>query len=135
MRWFGRIALLLLLSFSSGCAPSEGAPSREYVYTPPVASIVVEDPCRYVGSLHRESRHQLERLTASKRISVDEWSCMARTLAELDSELTEACRHQAIAYSNFQERLRGLYGDCVPAERSEVLDQAVSLDPHFVLEE
>ncbi|MEE3328124.1 MAG: hypothetical protein VX252_12380 [Myxococcota bacterium] len=99
--FFVRGGLIVLFISLMACssppeAPSDAAKqerSRSPFTTSP-AQIALEEPCRYIGTFHKESRQRLEELRAQKFISLDEWKCMARALQALDKEMTVKCKEK-----------------------------------------
>ena len=58
------------------------------------ADFAMEEPCRYIGQFHKESRQILEEMRAARIVTLDEWKCMARALQALDKEMTVKCKEK-----------------------------------------
>lgn len=72
--------------------PAEREACSPFTCSP--ADFAREEPCRYIGQFHKESRQILEEMRATKIISLDEWKCMARALQALDKEMTIKCKEK-----------------------------------------
>ena len=72
------------------CASTD---SIETVPVEKVQRIYVLDagPCEYQGTLHRSLRFELDRDLKEKKVSLDEWTCLAHSLERMDKGLREAC--------------------------------------------
>lgn len=110
------LAFALLLLFA--CA------SRS-PFTRPPSAVAIDEPCRFMGTVHKESRQRLEVLRACAAVSLEDWSCMAGALKELDLEFTALCRTRAVAFEEIASRQRELYRGCLGAPRAEVVECAV----------
>ena len=82
-------------------------------FTRSPAAVALSEPCRYMGTFHRESRQRLEALRMCHVISEDEWGCMARELEALDVAFTKQCRSERVAVDDILADQRGRYGRCV----------------------
>ena len=91
-------------------------------FTRPPAAVAVDEPCRFMGTVHKESRQRLEVLRACGAISMEEWSCMASVLKSLDTEFTALCRSRSVAYQEIAARQRSLYSDCVSRPKAETVE-------------
>jgi len=117
----------MFLAVAAGVVAGCAGP-REVKVTPPAASIATNEPCRYMGSLHRESRSKLEILRTRHKITMEEWRCMAKALASIDKDLTASCTERVVSYSEFQDEQRARYSTCLPEGAGAMLDEAISLD-------
>ena len=92
------VAIFILSFFFLSCAQESATPASEEKsrspFTTSPAEIALEEPCRYIGTFHKESRQLLEELRAQKVIVLDEWKCMARALQALDKEMTVKCKEK-----------------------------------------
>jgi len=85
------------------------------------ADVAMEEPCRYIGTYHKESRQRLEELRANEVISLDQWKCMARALAALDDELTLECKKEEKSIEVVEARQSELYAPCLSPPNPEVV--------------
>ena len=118
MFFFRTGALLFIFLLSASIAFAQEEKSRSPFSRPPSA-LAVEEPCRFVGTFHKESRQRIEELRAQKVISLDEWKCMARALEKLDDEMTVSCKVKKDPLSVIEVRQRELYSNCLPIVESE----------------
>lgn len=84
------------------------------------ADVAMDEPCRFIGTYHKESRQRLEVLRACGAISVDEWKCMAGTLKTLDKEMTRNCEEGPQTLEAIEVRQRELYAPCVEPLKGSV---------------
>ena len=112
MRWLAVGAALGLLGF----ALADLACASRSPFTRSPAAVALSEPCRYMGTFHRESRQRLEALRMCHVISEDEWGCMARELRALDVAFTNRCRSEDVAVDDILADQRARYGRCARAE-------------------
>ena len=91
-------------------------------FSRPPSSVAVDEPCRFMGTVHKESRQRIEVLRACKAISMEEWSCMASVLKSLDTEFTALCRSRSVDYEEIAARQRSLYSNCVSQPKAETIE-------------
>lgn len=91
-------------------------------FSRPPASLAVAEPCRFMGTLHKDSRQRIEVLRACHDVSYEEWLCMARALETLDTEFTGRCEERRVAYSEIADRQRLLYAQCVQQRSDELVE-------------
>jgi hypothetical protein len=98
--------------------------SRSPFATSP-AEVARAEPCRYMGTVHKESRQRLEVLRACGSVSEESWLCMARALEALDGEFTARCRKESVRLREIVLRQRALYEPCLAAGAGEVAECAL----------
>jgi len=91
-------------------------------FSRPPAAVAVAEPCRFMGTLHRESRQRIEFLRACHDVSHEEWLCMARALETLDTEFTGRCEETRVPYSEIADRQRLLYAQCLQQRSDELIE-------------
>ena len=125
MTFIRRVLLVLLLVSVPALACDENAeapPTEERSrspFTTSPAELAVEEPCRFIGTFHKESRQRLEELRAGKVISLDEWACMARALKSLDEEMTVKCKEKKESIEVIEAWQTGYYSPCVVSAKKE----------------
>ena len=125
MTFIRRVLLVfLLVSFPAlACYENTVAPPAEErsrsPFTTSPADIAVEEPCRFIGTFHKESRQRLEELRAGKVISLDEWACMARALKSLDEEMTVKCKEKEESIEVIEAWQTEHYSPCVVSAKKE----------------
>jgi hypothetical protein len=88
----------------------------------------MDEPCRFMGTFHKESRVRLEDLRMCHAISDLEWECMVRVLKALDKEYTAECRDRKVRYRELASQQRERYAGCLPADGAAVAACAVLSD-------
>ena len=78
-------------------------------FTRSPAEVAMGNPCRFMGTFHKESRQRIEELRACHAISMDQWYSMARALQALDKEFTARCKVDSVSLSRIEKRQRELY--------------------------
>lgn len=91
-------------------------------FTRTPADLARDDPCRYMGTFHKESRQRLEELRACGALTLDQWRSLARSLAELDDEFTGRCRQGRVPLSVIEDRQRELYARGAEAPGGETIE-------------
>jgi hypothetical protein len=89
------------------------------------ADVARAEPCRYMGTVHKESRQRIEVLRACQTVSYEAWLCMAQALKTLDVEFTARCKAGAVELREIVVRQRVLYAPCLPASAAETLECAL----------
>jgi hypothetical protein len=108
-----RIGLLVgLLLFGSHSAMAEEEKSRSPFSRSP-ADVAKDEPCRFMGTFHKESRRRLEALFSCHVISIEQWKCMANELKTLDKEMTNRCKEKPQALETIEARQTELYRTCL----------------------
>ncbi|MEE3329023.1 MAG: hypothetical protein VX252_16915 [Myxococcota bacterium] len=98
-------------------------PARCSPLTCPPSQLAREEPCRYVGNFHKESRQILEEMRAIKMVTLDEWACMARALQALDKEMTVKCKEKQEPLEVIEAWQVERYAPCVESEpKAEILE-------------
>ena len=114
-----RVLLIGLVLTLGSCALT--GPRAPYV--PLDAAAAMEEPCRFMGTVHRRARAQLEVLRMRHRLDMDQWRCGVTELAAIDDFFTAECRDRSVHYAEVQDEMRGRYEDCWgPAHALEVED-------------
>lgn len=118
------LLVLLLVSVPAlACDQNAEAPPAEErsrsPFTTSPADLAVEEPCRFIGTFHKESRQRLEELRAGKVISLDEWACMARALKSLDEEMTVKCKEKKESIEVIEAWQTEYYSPCVDSAKKE----------------
>jgi hypothetical protein len=81
------------------------------------AEVAKAEPCRYLGTFHKESRRRIEDLRSCKAIDQAQWECTSSALKELDREFTDRCRAEQVSLKVIEARQRVLYEPCLPRKR------------------
>ena len=109
---------LLIVAAAFGCQ------SRSpFTRTP--ADIALDEPCRYMGTFHRESRWRVEKLREHGTLSFDEWACMTRELKQLDVTFSAECKRREVGVAEISDNQRARYRSCVGPDRIGFADCAV----------
>lgn len=117
----GRAGVLLTtLAVLSG-APVVACQLKRSPFAVPPAQLAVEEPCRYMGTFHKESRRRLEELRMDGVIAEVEWSCLTDALEALDVDFTSRCRAEKYDYEDVASEQRRRYAACLPGERSRLV--------------
>jgi hypothetical protein len=111
-----RTAIVLLIGLLGFSCISQSPFSR----TP--GAVAVDEPCRFMGTLHRDSRQRIEALRACHDVSYEEWLCMARALETLDDEFTGRCKGRSVVYSEIAHRQRLLYAQCLQQPSHDLVE-------------
>lgn len=82
----------------------------------------LEDPCRYMGTLHKESRLRLEDLRMCGVLSLGEWKCMARALRTIDEVFTARCTQREVSFEAIASEQRRRYAGCLEPARPATLE-------------
>jgi len=90
------------------------------------AAMTMTEPCRFIGTLHRRSRVQLDLLRKAQRIDTNECRCATTKLATIDRQFTAACPDVPVAYVDVKAAQRAAYESCWGANRP--LDTEDALD-------
>ncbi len=83
------------------------------------AQLAIESPCRYMGTVHKESRGRLEVMRACDSISRGEWLCLVRALESIDTEFTARCRDRFVPFHEIADEQRMRYLACLGPSRGE----------------
>jgi hypothetical protein len=90
------------------------------------AAVAMAEPCRYMGTVHKESRQRLEVLRACEAISHGEWECMAGALKAIDREFTSRCKVvKSVRHGEIADEQRRRYAACFGHPAPETIDCAV----------
>ncbi len=115
-----RIGLLVgMLLFGSHLAIGEEEKSRSPFSRSP-ADVAKDEPCRFMGTFHKESRQRLEALFTCHVISIKQWKCLAGELKTLDKEMTKRCKEQPQSIETIEARQIELYRTCLPPSEEKV---------------
>ncbi len=107
------------LIFVASTLTLSGAASSQFNSSQDLA---IEHSCRYMGSVHKESRMLIEVLRACEAISDEEWECMARALKSLDVKFTAECVKRSVDYAEIAADQKTRYARCLPRPRPELLE-------------
>ena len=99
------------------------------------SELALHAPCRYMGSVHKESRARIETLRMCGAVSADEWLCMARALESLDDHFTELCRSRNVRFREIADEQRRLYASCRRQSDPEVVACGILSTDEVCLEE
>jgi hypothetical protein len=109
---------LLIVAAAFGCQ------SRSpFTRTP--ADVALDEPCRYMGTFHRESRWRVEKLREHGSLSFDEWACMTHELKQLDIVFSAECKRREVGVAEISDDQRARYRSCVEPDRVDLADCAV----------
>ena len=121
------LGLLIGLSTTSPSSSGEeneansGVRSPSPFHTHP-AEIAQAEPCRFIGTFHKESRNRLEQMRTQRVISSTEWTCMAQALKKLDSKMTTECAEKKQPLRIIESWQVELYTPCIRSEKkTEIL--------------
>ena len=81
-----------------------------------------------MGTLHRDSRSNLENLKSCGELSRAEWACMTTALTEIDERFTLTCETTEIAYDDFVRAQEAEYSACLEGDRPRAMEKALDLD-------
>lgn len=132
-RWRGTIGVMFVL-IGIGSILACPRPRRSPFAVHP-AALAMEDPCRRMGTLHKESRGRLEYLRRCGVVSDRQWACMARALESHDEHFTAACRTRRVPFAEIAAAQRSDYAGCLGSGRSEDVACAVFSDEFTCLAE
>jgi hypothetical protein len=90
-------------------------------FTRSPADIAVDEPCRFMGSVHKESRSRIEALRVCGAITREEWICMARVIKAVDDEFTEVCKDRSVRFREIAEEQERRYTGCLAEARPPVV--------------
>jgi hypothetical protein len=97
-----------------------------FSYSP--AEVAMDQPCRYIGTFHRESRTVLENLRMDGAVTRDEWLCMTRRLEEIDDDYSERCRERDYDFAEIAADQVARYRGCFAPERERLAECAILFD-------
>ena len=110
----------LAFADDAGAPLAEREPCSPFTCSP--AQFAREEPCRYIGNFHKESRQILEEMRATKVVTLDEWACMARALQALDKAMTVQCKQKKESLEVVEAWQIERYSPCVESEpKAEIL--------------
>ena len=113
----GTALLVFVASSLVGCRfLGMGSLSRSPFSRSP-ADLAKAEPCRYLGTFHKESRRRIEDLRSCNAIDQLQWECTTSALKQLDREFTDRCRSEAVSLKLIEARQRLLYEPCLPRKR------------------
>jgi hypothetical protein len=106
------------------CAALLACASSESIETVPVEQVqrrYVLDvgPCEYQGTLHRSMRFDLDRELDRKKISLEQWTCLARALEAMDTGLRDACARGEAEARSVLLRREQQSAECVSPNREQ----------------
>ncbi len=106
---------MLVLAGWPGCArgvePAPAERSRSPFHTTP-AEVAMDEPCRFLGTFHKESRRRVESLAQCHAIDEVQWSCLTRALKAVDRTYTARCKETAVTFATIERSQRARYAEC-----------------------
>ena len=114
----GVTVFLVTVALQAECMANEKSRSP---FSRSPGDVFVEEPCRFMGTFHKESRQRLERFYVRKDISLDEWKCMAAALKRLDDEATQSCKKADQTIEVIEARQAELYRTCLPGSKHRLV--------------
>jgi len=117
--------LLFILILGSQAAlwscSSRSSPSKNSSVTVHPAESAMEDPCRFMGSVHREVRIRLDVFRSHDVISFEQWKCLTAELKAVDKEMTARCDEQPQTIEIVNARQTELFGKCLPSSDEAII--------------
>jgi hypothetical protein len=98
------------------------------------AALALDEPCRYMGTFHKESRMRLEALRSCEAISEPEWSCLTSALKGLDRDFTQRCRAGDVELEEILEDQTVRYAGCLAPAAAEAASCAALSDDWICVE-
>jgi hypothetical protein len=125
-----RLVLLLLAAAILSCesptsSPRSGDRPGRYPTAEGFAQLAVDDPCRYLGTLHNVSRQIVERYRARREVSIDEWACMSEVIVDVNYEVGIDCHKRDVPFEEFAARQEKGYLACLTDEHAHLASCAV----------
>ena len=112
-----------------------GACTSSSPFVRPPSAIAVDEPCRFMGTYHKESRVRLEELRMCGAITDSEWGCMASELKALDVAFTAECRERKVRYREIAADQHERYRACLGTPGDAIAACAVLSDDAVCLQE
>ena len=120
MRVLGIVAIVLGLTLVGTSVLSANEKSRSPFSRSP-ADVAKDEPCRFMGTFHKESRRRIEAFLDCDAISLVEWKCMAEALKALDDEMTLQCKQEPQSLDTIEARQGERYAACLPPSSEELV--------------
>jgi len=92
------------------------------------AAVALDEPCRYMGTFHKESRLRLEALLSCGAISEAQWSCMTSALKQVDRTFTQRCRAEDVVLDEILSDQTERYAMCLEPGDAAAICAALSDD-------
>jgi hypothetical protein len=86
------------------------------------ADVAVEEPCRFMGTFHKEVRQRLEMFYGAKQITLPEWKCLSGALKKVDRETTASCKEAPQSIETIEVRQTELFSACLPESKRPLVD-------------
>ncbi len=84
--------------------------------------------CKSLGTMHRTSRDQLERMRIREMVTIPEYECLITALQKLDEQLTDECKETPlIGVQATKARKLVDYEACLVEDRKFLAKKAVSM--------
>ena len=132
MRCALTLLLALMVAIASCTASSTGSHrsrrnprTGQYPTTRGVAQIAVDQPCEYLGTVHKMSRELIERLRASEHITLEEWRCMAEVIVEVNYEVGLKCHRKRVQFQEIADLQEERHRGCIADARTDIARCAV----------
>ena len=81
--------------------------------------------CGQLGTFHRGSRDNLERLRVNDMVSMPEWTCLTQALAALDEAFTSRCESEDLGFRQIRDEQRLAYAACFEPPKDGVVEKAI----------
>lgn len=91
----------------------------------PTAAFAVQEPCRFKGTSHKNSRERIEVLRSCGAISEPEWTCMSDAAKSVDLDVTALCRSAPVSSADLVTRQRAAFLRCLEPKHESLADCAV----------
>ena len=118
--WLGGMLVFGVLMFSQGTSGAEEESRSPFHRSP--ADVAVEEPCRFMGTFHKEVRGRLEMFYRAKQITLPEWECLSGALKKLDRETTASCKEAPQSIEAIEVRQTELFSACLPESKRPLVD-------------
>ena len=118
--WLGALWTFGVLVFSQGTLGAEEKSRSPFHRSP--ADVAVEEPCRFMGTFHKEVRERLEMFYRAKQITLPEWKCLSGALKKVDRETTASCKEAPQSIETIEVRQTELFSACLPESKRPLVD-------------
>ena len=82
----------------------------------------MEEPCRFMGTFHKEVRQRLEMFYSADQIDLADWKCLSGALEKLDRETTASCKEAPQSIESIETRQVELFSACLPESKRPLVD-------------
>ena len=73
----------------------------------------MDEPCRFMGTFHKEVRQRLEMFYSADQIDLADWKCLSGALKKLDREATASCKEAPQSIESIEARQVELFSACL----------------------